>query len=60
MEKKVKIGILGCANIAERYSIKAFQVLENAEVVSIASRSEEKAREWAQKFGIKNAQSSNK
>ena len=56
MEKKVKIGILGCANIAERYSIKAFQVLENAEVVSIASRSEEKAREWAQKFGIKNAE----
>lgn len=53
MSKKVKIGILGCANIAERYAIKAFQNISNAEVASIASRDIKKAKEWAKKFGIK-------
>ena len=52
MTKKVRIGILGCANIAERYAIRAFQTINNAEVKSIASRSEEKAGEWAKKFNI--------
>lgn len=53
---KVKIGILGCAKIAEKYSIKAFQAIENAEVVSIASRNQDKAREWAARFGIGKAE----
>lgn len=57
MNKKVKIGILGCANIAQRYAIKAFQALEDCEVVSVASRSLEKAKGWAEKFGIKTAES---
>lgn len=57
MLKKVKVGILGCANIAERYSIRAFQSLNNCEVVSIASRSKEKAKIWAEKFGIKKFES---
>lgn len=57
MERKVKIGILGCANIAERYAINAFQNINNAEVLSIGSRDIEKAKTWAEKFGIKNAES---
>ena len=49
---KVRIGILGCADIAKRYSIKAFQAIDNAEVVSIASRDIEKAKEFASTFNI--------
>lgn len=55
--KKVKIGILGCANIAQKYAIKAFQSIGNAEVVSVASRDYEKAKEWAFRFGLKAEQS---
>lgn len=52
MSKKVRIGILGCASVAERYAIKAFQAIENAEVRGIASRDAAKAKEWALRFGI--------
>ena len=53
MSIKVKIGILGCADIARKYAIKAFQAIPNAEVVSIASRDYEKAKAWAGEFNIK-------
>lgn len=53
MNKKVRIGILGCANIAKKYAIKAFQSIDNSEVVSIASRDYEKAKIWASEFNIK-------
>lgn len=52
MSIKVKIGILGCADIARKYAIKAFQAIPNAEVVSIASRDYEKAKLWALEFNI--------
>lgn len=52
MNKKVKMGILGCADVAGRYAIRAFQSIDNAEVVSIASRSLSKAKEWSLRFGI--------
>ena len=52
MNKKVKIGILGCADIASKYAIKAFQAIDNAEIISIASRDPDKAQEWAGRFGI--------
>ncbi len=52
MDNKVKIGILGCADIAKRYAIKAFQSIDNCEVVSIASRDPVKAKEWALDFNI--------
>ena len=57
MIKKVKIGILGCANIAKKYSIKAFQAIDSAEVVSIGSRDQKKVAEWAKEFGIPQAES---
>ncbi|MEK7090699.1 MAG: Gfo/Idh/MocA family oxidoreductase [Patescibacteria group bacterium] len=53
MAKKVRIGILGCANIAAKYAIKAFNSIANAEVTAIASRDLEKANDWAGRFGIK-------
>ncbi len=56
MDRKLRIGILGCANIAERLTIKAFQAISNAEVVSIASRNINKAKEWAIKFNIPTAE----
>ncbi len=52
-DEKVRIGILGCANIARKYAIKAFQSIPNAELVSIASRDPQKAKEWAAEFGIR-------
>lgn len=52
MSDKIKIGILGCASVAERYAIDAFQSIENAEVISIASRDYAKAKQWAARFGI--------
>jgi len=45
--KKVRVGILGCANIAGKYAIAAFKSLPNVELVAIASRKEDTAREWA-------------
>lgn len=57
MNKKVRIGILGCADVAKRHAIKAFQSINNAEVISIASRNSQKAKKWALYFGI-NAESS--
>lgn len=53
MAETVKIGILGCAKVAEKYAIGAFQAIPNAEVVSVASRDSAKAEEWAGRFGIK-------
>jgi len=55
--KKLKIGILGCADVAKRHAIKAFQSLDNVELVSIASRDFKKAKEWASLFGISSAHS---
>lgn len=52
MNKKVRIGILGCANIAKKYAINVFQSIDNAEVVSVASRRKEKAKEFASLFSI--------
>ena len=52
MNKKVRIGILGCASIAKKFTIKAFQSLDNAEVISIASRDIKKAKAYASLFTI--------
>lgn len=52
MANKVKIGILCCADVAKRHAIKAFQSIDNAKVISIASRNPLRAKEWASLFGI--------
>lgn len=57
MNKKVRIGILGCASFVKRYAIPAFQAIPNAEIVSIASRDQTKANEWAKEYNILAAES---
>lgn len=52
MTKQLNIGILGCASIAERLLIPALQELEGFCIVGIASRSEAKAKRFAEKFKI--------
>ena len=50
---KIKIGILSCANIAKRFVIPAIKQSTNFELVGIASRSPEKAKQTASDFKTK-------
>ncbi|PKP45430.1 MAG: gfo/Idh/MocA family oxidoreductase [Bacteroidetes bacterium HGW-Bacteroidetes-12] len=49
--QKLKIGILGCANIAKRSVIPAILSTPNFELVAVASRTEAKVQEYADLFG---------
>ena len=51
MSKKIKIGVLGCADIAERMVLPAMKELDDFELVGVASRSKTKAKRLAEKFG---------
>ena len=51
-KKIVTVGILGTADIAVRYAIPAFQSLPHVKLVAIGSRSVEKAREMAARYGL--------
>ncbi len=48
----IRVGILGCANIAEKYAISALKELPDVELVAIASRDKEKAEVWAKRHTI--------
>lgn len=48
--KKLKIGVLGCANIARRSVIPAILTIPKFELIAIASRTKEKAEEFASLF----------
>lgn len=50
--EKLKIGILGCANVTRKHAIPAFKALEIAELNGIGSRDKEKAEKWAKEFSI--------
>lgn len=50
--KTIGVGILGCSNIAGKYAIDAFKALSDVKLVAIASRDEQKAREWATRFNL--------
>ncbi len=52
--EKIKVGIIGAGWIAHKMA-QALAPLHNAEVIAIASRSEEKAREFASTYGIAKA-----
>ncbi len=52
MKKQLRVGILGCARIAEKYAIAALRAVPSIEVLAIASRDLEKARAWGAKFAI--------
>ncbi len=47
---KLRIGVLGCADIADRSMIPAVKEAEEFELIAVASRSEEKAVQFANKF----------
>ena len=49
--QKIRVGIMGCANIARRSLIPAFIAHPQFELVAIASRSVEKSSEFAKEFG---------
>jgi predicted dehydrogenase len=50
-KKKINIGIMGCADIAQRIMIPAFKRSHHFEVVAVASRSYDKAKDFASRFG---------
>jgi len=50
--KKINIGILGCANIAQRFIIPALNEMEEFNIIGIASRSKEKANKFSKEFNI--------
>lgn len=47
-----RLGIIGCSEIVSRVAIEPSKEIENVTVFGIASRTREKAREYAQRFGI--------
>ncbi len=49
---KVRVGILGVSQIAERYGIPALKSLTSVELVAIASRNEEKGKAAAERHGL--------
>lgn len=48
---KLKWGILGCANIARKAVIPGILAADNSELYAVASRSRDKAADFAEKFG---------
>lgn len=51
-ERRITVGIVGCANIARRYAIKAFQTLDTVGDIFIASRDPHKSQAFADEFSI--------
>lgn len=51
MHSKIKVGILGCASIAKRSLAPAFAAHPSFDLVAIASRTPEKAAEFAVQYG---------
>jgi len=48
--KKIKIGVIGCANVAEKYMMPAIKATNEFELIAAASRTIEKAETFAEKF----------
>jgi hypothetical protein len=48
--KKINIGVIGCANVAERYMIPAMKATSEMELIALASRSKEKSVFFADTF----------
>lgn len=51
--KKINIGILGCANIAQKFIMPTLVGMNEFDIVGIASRSKEKADKFAREFNTK-------
>ena len=48
--RNIKIGVIGCANVAERLMIPAIKATDEFDLVAVASRTKEKAASFANKF----------
>ena len=48
--RKIKIGVIGCANVAERCMIPAIKAMTDFELIAVASRTKKKAESFAYKF----------
>jgi predicted dehydrogenase len=53
MYKKINIGVLGCANIAQRFMLSTLKEMKAFNILGIASRTKEKADKFADKFNSK-------
>jgi scyllo-inositol 2-dehydrogenase (NADP+) len=53
MQQKIRWGIVGLGNIAHHF-VKDLLLIETAEITAVASRTLNKAEEFAQEYGIKN------
>src|SRR3989304_3453565 len=51
MEKPLRMGVLGCARIAERYMLSAINLSNRTQLVAVASRSKTRAEKFAEIFG---------
>lgn len=51
--RKVRWGILGCANIARKAVIPGILAADNSELYAVSSRNQEKAEKFAEEFGAK-------
>lgn len=49
--RKIKWGILGCANIARKAVIPGILAADNSELYAVASRTKKKAADFAEEFG---------
>ncbi len=49
--EKVRWGIIGCGNVARKFA-KSLDVLDDAELVAVGSRRQEKADAFADEFGV--------
>lgn len=55
MSNPVRWGVLGCARVFERRMVPGFTSAPNAELIAVASRTEDKAKATAEKHGIPRA-----
>ncbi len=51
--EKINIGVIGCANIAEKYIVPALMKSEKFKIIGVASRAKEKADRFAFKYSTK-------
>ncbi|MGW0702191.1 Gfo/Idh/MocA family protein [Streptomyces sp. NPDC002867] len=53
MSEPVRIGVIGCADIAVRRMLPAFEAGPHTEIVAVASRSPQKAERVAERYGAR-------
>ena len=55
MDKKVRVGIIGCGGIGNSKHLPALEVIDNVEVVAFCDIIEERAIKSCKKFGTEDA-----